>query len=156
MAAEKRELEDLAALMMELEEAEEVGDAEGEGDLLDDFVLVATQAGEEEEGEEEGGELGGAGAAAAAAAAAAGGLAAGGVSTSGDDSASVSSLGESFASSDEVDTDDDGGSGGAAGSRGQANEAGSKPPPRPGSIASTYWREERHDRKNLLTVIDEK
>lgn len=25
----------------------------------------------------------------------------------------------------------------------------------PGSIASTYWREERHDRKNLLGVIDE-
>jgi hypothetical protein len=32
----------------------------------------------------------------------------------------------------------------------------SKPPPRPGSIASTYWREERTDRKNLLTVIDER
>lgn len=27
---------------------------------------------------------------------------------------------------------------------------------RPGSIASTYWREERQDRKNLLSVIDEK
>ena len=26
---------------------------------------------------------------------------------------------------------------------------------RPGSIASTYWREEREDRKNLLSVIDE-
>ena len=34
--------------------------------------------------------------------------------------------------------------------------SGGKPPPRPGSIASTYWREERTDRKNLLTVIDEK
>lgn len=29
-------------------------------------------------------------------------------------------------------------------------------PARPGSIASTYWRDERSDRKNLLTVIDER
>ena len=27
---------------------------------------------------------------------------------------------------------------------------------RPGSIASTYWRPERSDRKNLLTVVDER
>ena len=31
-----------------------------------------------------------------------------------------------------------------------------KPAPRPGSIASTYWRDERTDRKNLLGVIDER
>lgn len=29
-------------------------------------------------------------------------------------------------------------------------------PPKPGSIASTYWREERQDRRNLLEVIDER
>ena len=33
------------------------------------------------------------------------------------------------------------------------SDAGHK---RPGSIASTYWREEREDRKNLLSVIDER
>ncbi len=32
----------------------------------------------------------------------------------------------------------------------------SRGPGRPGSIASTYWREERHDRKELLAVIDER
>lgn len=31
----------------------------------------------------------------------------------------------------------------------------SRPKGRPGSIASTYWREERQDRKKLLSVIDE-
>ncbi len=31
-----------------------------------------------------------------------------------------------------------------------------KPPARPGSIASTYWRDERTDRKKLLNVIDER
>lgn len=39
---------------------------------------------------------------------------------------------------------------------GVAGSQAGKHPARPGSIASTYWREERHDRKNLLTVIDEK
>lgn len=27
---------------------------------------------------------------------------------------------------------------------------------KPGSIASTYWRPERSDRKNLLSVVDER
>lgn len=43
-----------------------------------------------------------------------------------------------------------------AGPGGSAAGRSGRPPARPGSIASTYWREERHDRKNLLTVIDEK
>ncbi len=42
--------------------------------------------------------------------------------------------------------------------RGAAERAGgsSRGPGRPGSIASTYWRDERQDRKELLAVIDER
>lgn len=36
-----------------------------------------------------------------------------------------------------------------------ATDEGTHVEHRPGSIASTYWREERQDRKNLLSVIDE-
>lgn len=36
-----------------------------------------------------------------------------------------------------------------------ATDEGTYAEHRPGSIASTYWREERQDRKNLLSVIDE-
>lgn len=42
-AAERRELEEVAALMQALEEAEDEGGVEGEGDLLDDFVVTATE-----------------------------------------------------------------------------------------------------------------
>jgi hypothetical protein len=45
--SERRELEELEAAMAELEEDEEYGDAEGAGDLLDDFVLAATEQGPE-------------------------------------------------------------------------------------------------------------
>jgi len=36
-----------------------------------------------------------------------------------------------------------------------ATDEGTYAEHRPGSIASTYWREERQDRKNLLSIIDE-
>ena len=44
------------------------------------------------------------------------------------------------------------------GQQGAAGRAGgsSRGPGRPGSIASTYWRDERQDRKELLAVIDER
>ncbi len=42
-------------------------------------------------------------------------------------------------------------SGNARGEEGSARRPGG-----PGSIASTYWRPERTDRKNLLTVVDER
>jgi hypothetical protein len=43
-----------------------------------------------------------------------------------------------------------------AGPGGSQAGASGRAPARPGSIASTYWRDERTDRKNLLTVIDER
>ena len=58
--AEKRELAELEAAMAALEEDEDFGDAEGEGDLEDVFVLAATEQGPEAsaaaEDEEGGGE----------------------------------------------------------------------------------------------------
>ena len=45
-------------------------------------------------------------------------------------------------------------SGDARGEERSARRAGG--PGGPGSIASTYWRPERTDRKNLLTVVDER
>ncbi|KAI8105763.1 hypothetical protein M9434_000345 [Picochlorum sp. BPE23] len=54
------------------------------------------------------------------------------------DDASFDDDTEAYSSEGEVDLD---------------SNAGHK---RPGSIASTYWREEREDRKNLLSVIDER
>lgn len=41
-------------------------------------------------------------------------------------------------------------------SEGEAAEGSAQAPARPGSIASTYWRDERRDRKELLAVIDER
>ena len=46
-----------------------------------------------------------------------------------------------------------------SGGDGEGEGEGSAAPRRrggPGSIASTYWRPERTDRKNLLTVLDER
>ena len=106
--------------------------AEGEGDLLDDFVLHATAAAAEQD---------------AAAGDADGAL---------DGAESVPADSEEEESSEE-------GSGGAGGGgwergSGAASLAGgsARAPARPGSIASTYWREERTDRRNLLTVVDER
>lgn len=124
--ADRRELEELEAAMAELEqeddenvagaEAAGVAAAEGLGDLLDDFILAATEQD-----------------AADAAAAAAGGEQEGG-----EDEDEAWSSDEEYSGSE-----GDGAAGG--GGRGCA-----------GSIASTYWREERGDRKALLGVIDER
>ncbi|KAL4443797.1 hypothetical protein ABPG75_011534 [Micractinium tetrahymenae] len=123
---EQRELAELEEAMRALEEAEELGDAEGEGDLLDDFVLAATEMGLEPEHE------------------------GGGEDEEGGDESEYSMV----ESEDEEEGSSYAGSEGAPGS--QAGSRAGRPPARAGSIASTYWREERHDRKNLLTVIDEK
>jgi protein LTV1 len=91
----------------------------GEGDLLDDFILTATQG------------------------------PAGGVD---DDDSGRQEEGD-WSSVEEYSDDEDDNEDGLYAGVGSTN---GKPPPRPGSIASTYWREERTDRKNLLGVIDER
>lgn len=95
----------------------------GEGDLLDDFILAATQGtlgtggnvGEDDHEEEEE---------------------------------------EEYSSVEEYSEED----GGSEDDRDDVyvGTTNGKTPPRPGSIASTYWREERTDRKNLLGAIDER
>lgn len=65
---------------------------------------------------------------------------------------------ESF-ESEESDSGSELGSAGSAGASEEGEEGAarsSRGPGRPGSIASTYWREERRDRKELLAVIDER
>ncbi|PSC71647.1 LTV1-like protein isoform A [Micractinium conductrix] len=128
-AAEKRELAELEAAMAALEEDEDFGDAEGEGDLEDVFVLAATEQGPEASAAAEDEEGGG-------------------------ESDEEFSVVESEEEGEEGSSY--GGSGGDAGGSHAPGSRAGKTPARPGSIASTYWREERHDRKNLLTVIDEK
>lgn len=54
------------------------------------------------------------------------------------------------------DEDEEGGSDWSSDEEGGVGGPGRKVPPRPGSIASTYWRAERTDRRNLLTVVDER
>ena len=62
----------------------------------------------------------------------------------------------------DLDSDYESGSEGGETQEGQQSAAGrggggsSRGPGRPGSIASTYWRDERQDRKELLAVIDER
>lgn len=132
--ATKAELEELEALIEQAEGEEEEGvTAKGVGDLLDDFILTATAATEgDEEGdfdeEEE-------------------------VLVSDVESVLVGSEEEEeeeeFEEEEFVDEEGD--------RLGELKSfaAGSRAPPRPGSIASTYWRDERHDRKGLLTSLDE-
>ena len=149
LGAERREIEELEAMMAALEADDDLDDLAqegedyteeesakdgvkvkgrvlGEGDLLDDFIFTATQ---------------GAGGAEDDAAGPDGAFK---VGEEGDDWSSVEDEEESWNGSDE-----DGEWAGVKGANGKAA-------PRPGSIASTYWREERHDRKNLLEVIDER
>ncbi|KAI3428268.1 hypothetical protein D9Q98_006647 [Chlorella vulgaris] len=126
---DKRELQELEAVMQEVEEDEEYGDADGAGDLLDDFVLAATEQGPEAEGMEDGGQ---------------GQESEGGSGADSEYESEASSLA---------------GSGEPGAGESQAGSQGGRSgraPARPGSIASTYWRDERSDRKNLLTVIDER
>jgi len=97
----------------------------GEGDLLDDFILTATQ-GNLDDGVGKFDEVG-------------------------EDDSEVEEYSsvEEYSEEEEENRDDVYAGLGAGTSNGKA-------PPRPGSIASTYWREERTDRKNLLGVIDER
>ena len=67
----------------------------------------------------------------------------------GDDHASGSGSEDSSLSDWDEDRSRDGGAQGRGG-------AASRTDARPGSIASTYWRPERADRKNLLSVVDER
>lgn len=118
--------------MEALEEDEDLGDADGWGDLEEDFVLAATDVG----------------------AGAAGAAGPDGCYES-DQVSDVESYDEEEEEGEEGGSSYSGsGSGGAPG--GSQAGPGGRAPARPGSIASTYWREERTDRKNLLTVIDEK
>lgn len=111
-----------------LEDLEE----EEEGDLEDDFIMSATQAAAEEEAERQ------AAAARDSAHSGAGHSAADYSKNSDSDAASSRSSQSDWAEDVEQDA--------------QQSVAGAKP----GSIASTYWRPERSDRKNLLSVVDER
>ena len=132
--ATRVELEELETVV---EEAEADGDeaddgmADGIGDLLDDFVLTAMAAPEGAESAASEGEA--------------------------EDEVLVSDiesvLVESDEEEDEEDEDEEGDGLGELRSFGGA--AGSRAPPKAGSIASTYWREERQDRRGLLTNLDE-
>jgi protein LTV1 len=93
----------------------------GEGDLLDDFILTATQGNLDS------------------------GVVVGNDTEEEEESSSI----EEYSEEEEESRDDVYAGLGAGRSNGN-------PPSRPGSIASTYWREERTDRKNLLGVIDER
>ena len=64
--------------------------------------------------------------------------------------------GEAYSDVESYSSDEEEGSSYGGSGAGGGGGAGGRPPARPGSIASTYWRDERTDRKNLLTVIDEK
>jgi protein LTV1 len=146
-AADRRELAELEAAMRELDEGgsdedEDEGGAaaapeggaaaaEGWGDLLDDFVVSATDVGPEAH-------------AAAAAAAAAAQQQAGGEE---EEEEGPWSSDDSFSGSDDGRAPAPGGSAAAGSRRGGGG---------PGSIASTYWREERVDRRAMLGVIDER
>lgn len=142
-AAERRELAELEAAMAEAEEEADVAEdvVDGDGDLLDDFILAATEA-----------------EAAAAAAAAPAQHGQGGQAENGDNGASLSGGEEEEEggwSSDESYSGSDEGEGTQGRAVGLPSISG-RVPPRPGSIASTYWREERTDRRKLLGVIDER
>ena len=138
------EISELERMMEEAErngEEVEVGRVLGDGDLLDDFILAATQMDrgddddgddDEAEGEREGDGEGD------------GDLSEGESWFS--DSGSIAGRSVLTQTTDEVE--------GNASIR-DPNSASKKKVPGPGSIASTYWREERQDRKKLLSVIDE-
>ena len=131
------EITELERMMEDAErETEEEGRVLGDGDLLDDFILSATEIQREEadeEADEEGGEVS---------------EEVGGGSSCCSDSNSFEWFSDGGRSSVTDDSQAAPGLVGVKGIRGRKA-------PGPGSIASTYWREERQDRKNLLSVIDE-
>jgi len=103
----------------------------GIGDLLDDFVLDAAGMGSE----------------------------GGGVLHHENDEEADGEEGDDWSTDISSDEDDEGREERASRPSvgGTSLSQGSKQnPPKPGSIASTYWREERQDRRNLLEVIDER
>jgi hypothetical protein len=112
-------------------ETEEEGRVLGDGDLLDDFILAATEMQRGEDGGDEEGDED-----------------VGGGSSCCSDSNSFEWFSDGGRSSV---TDDSQAAPGLVGVKGVKGRKA----PGPGSIASTYWREERQDRKNLLSVIDE-
>ncbi len=131
------EITEVERMMEEAErETEEDGRVLGDGDLLDDFILAATEMQRgEDQGDDEGGDDDDEGDV-------------GGGSSCCSDSNSF----EWFSDGERSSITDD--SQAAPGLVGVKGIKGRKAPG-PGSIASTYWREERQDRKNLLSVIDE-
>lgn len=150
----REDINELERLMEQFEDVSDVGDEEGIGDLEEDFVLEATQVLPEERE--------------AAAARHAGWEDGDGESEDEFDEVS-SAEAEAFEDADE-DGEGDGASGlpwaGLRGSRGGPGSMGGSMggrlprvpdcPQGPGSIASTYWRPERTDRKEALTIIDER
>ena len=142
--ATRVELEELETVVEEAEaEGDEADDgmADGIGDLLDDFVLTAMAAPEgaesaasEEEAEDE-------------------------VLVSDIESVLVESdeeeEDEEEEDEEEEEEEEEEEGDGLGELRSFGGAAGSRAPPKAGSIASTYWREERQDRRGLLTNLDE-
>jgi hypothetical protein len=122
------EISELERMMEDAERStDEHGRVLGDGDLLDDFILTATEMQRELDDD------------------------VGGVHSDDEDTCSNASLewfsdGGVSSVTDEVD-----GQSGHPDAHTQARKV-----PGPGSIASTYWREERQDRRNLLSAIDER
>lgn len=139
-AADREELAELDAMLAQAEaeaEAEEIGE-EGLGDLLDDFILTAVGRHEEGTGADEADD---------------------GRSWKGkESSASEVSSAPSDSESEDEDFESEAGDGlgelrgeGSVQSRWPGRTA-----PKAGSIASTYWREERQDRRGELTTLDDR
>ncbi|RMZ53463.1 hypothetical protein APUTEX25_003285, partial [Auxenochlorella protothecoides] len=139
-AIDREELAELDAMLAQAEaeaEAEEIGE-EGLGDLLDDFILTAVGRHEEGTGADEADE---------------------GHSWKGkESSASEVSSAPSDSESEDEDFESEAGDGlgelrgeGSVQSRWPGRTA-----PKAGSIASTYWREERQDRRGELTTLDDR
>jgi hypothetical protein len=82
---------------------------------------------------------------------------AGGDADDGDEEGSVlSAFSESSGGAERGGDDGPGPAAAAFGAPAEGPHGACRPPARPGSIASSYWRPERHDRKELLSVIDER
>ena len=73
-----------------------------------------------------------------------------------DDDVESSTCAETDYSDSELDSPSAAAGAGLARDAPGGDEAEARPRSRAGSIASTYWRPERTDRKNLLTIVDER
>lgn len=130
---------ELAAVEAVSDDDDVVGEG-GLGDLLDDFVATATATADADAGEEEPADEQGAGAEVAAGSE---------TEEEGYDSEELEtglSEGEEL-SGDEADD--------AVGELPGGRWPGRGTAPKAGSIASTYWREERHDRRGQLSTLDD-